>query len=84
MNENLMPMKANVEVLNEMESLMILGGLEGTDPKPSNSILSNCDTKNETCIKYKNCTGGYCANCVAGCGSESEIKPAHLDCVATP
>lgn len=44
MTKDLMPMKASVEVLNEMESLMILGGLEGTDPKPSNSILSNCDT----------------------------------------
>lgn len=77
MSKNLMPMKANVEVLNEMESLMILGGADN-GPKPTFGSPDSC-----TAINMFSCASNtYCgsANCVYTCGGGSTIKPLNPFC----
>lgn len=54
--------KNNTELLSEMESLLILGGLSGQDKdKDNNAFLSNCDNN-----VY--CGEANCGNCVSQCG----------------
>lgn len=48
-NKNKALVENNPELLSEMESLLILGGLSGKDDdRESNFILSNCDTDNSS------------------------------------
>ena len=52
----------NTELISEMESLLILGGLSGKDKdRDNNALLSNCDNN-----VY--CGDAYCGNCVSQCG----------------
>lgn len=75
-NQSLLPILQNKdELLSEMDSLMILGGKDGTGEKPINAILSNCDSKNEPCQLDMYCNGGYCGNCVANCGGLGSFTP---------
>lgn len=62
-NENKALVKNNPELLSEMESLLILGGLNGKDDDRDNNFLSNCGNDPNT---Y--CGDANCGNCVAQCG----------------
>ena len=64
-NMNLPAILNKAELLSEMESIMVLGGgYEGDNPPPQNSILSNCDSKNDGCtiVTFKYCNGVNCGS----------------------
>ena len=65
-NKNKALVENNPELLSEMESLLILGGLSGKDDdRESNFILSNCDTDNSS---NTYCGDANRGNCITQCG----------------